>query len=140
VCLDYSGARAGALVLTKQTPDLLAGIARGLWSLGALLGTLVWDRQSGLHAHAGRPAEEFAASCGQVKVDWHLREPPDPQARAASSCAAAPSTGSSRSASDEAGGTRRTFRLIQPDRNWQHAAVCSDAGRGAPGTSARKRR
>jgi transposase len=34
-CLGYSRAGAGALVFSKQTPDLLAGIARCLWSLGA---------------------------------------------------------------------------------------------------------
>ena len=31
-CLGYSRAGAGALVFSKQTPDLLAGIARCLWS------------------------------------------------------------------------------------------------------------
>jgi hypothetical protein len=35
-----------------------------LWSLGALPQTLVWDRQSGLHARDGRPTDEFAAFCG----------------------------------------------------------------------------
>src|SRR4051794_26976636 len=35
-CLGYSRAGAGALIFSKQTPDLLAGIARCLWSLGAL--------------------------------------------------------------------------------------------------------
>ena len=44
-CLGYSRAGAGALIFSKQTPDLLAGIARCLWSLGALPQTLVWDRQ-----------------------------------------------------------------------------------------------
>jgi transposase len=80
-CLGYSRAGAGALIFTKQTPDLLAGIARCLWSLGALPKTLVWDRQSGLHAHDGRPTEEFAAFCGQLKVDWYFCEPADPQAK-----------------------------------------------------------
>ena len=49
-CLGYSRAGAGALIFSKQTPDLLAGIARCLWSLGALPQTLVWDRQAGIHA------------------------------------------------------------------------------------------
>jgi transposase len=80
-CLGYSRAGAGALVFTKQTPDLLAGIARCLWSLGALPQTLVWDRQSGLHARDGRPTEEFASFCGQLKVDWYFCEPADPQAK-----------------------------------------------------------
>ena len=80
-CLGYSRAGAGALVFSKQTPDLLLGIARCLWSLGALPQTLVWDRQSGLHARGGRPTDEFAAFCGQLQVDWYFCEPADPQAK-----------------------------------------------------------
>ena len=80
-CLGYSRAGAGALIFSKQTPDLLAGIARCLWSLGALPQTLVWDRQAGIHGHGGRPSEEFAAFCGQLKVDWHFCAPADPQAK-----------------------------------------------------------
>jgi transposase len=80
-CLGYSRAGAGALIFSKQTPDLLAGIARCLWSLGALPETLVWDRQSGLHARDGRPTDEFAGFCGQLKVDWFFCEPADPQAK-----------------------------------------------------------
>ena len=80
-CLGYSRAGAGALIFSKQTPELLAGIRRCLWSLGALPQTLVWDRQSGLHARDGRPTTEFAAFCGQLRVDWHFCEPADPQAK-----------------------------------------------------------
>jgi transposase len=80
-CLGYSRAGAGTLIFTKQTPDLLAGIGRCLWSLGALPKTLVWDRQAGLHARDGRPTDEFAAFCGQLCVDWHFCEPADPQAK-----------------------------------------------------------
>jgi transposase len=80
-CLGYSRAGAGALVFTKQTPDLLAGIGRCLWSLGALPELLVWDRQAGIHGHDGRPGEEFAAFCGQLRVDWRFCEPADPQAK-----------------------------------------------------------
>ena len=80
-CLGYSRAGAGALIFSKQTPDLLAGIARCLWSLGALPETLVWDRQAGIHGHGGRPTEEFAAFCGQLKVDWHFCAAADPQAK-----------------------------------------------------------
>src|SRR3954452_22008412 len=54
-CLGYSRAGAGALIFSKQTSDLLAGMARCLWSLGALPETLVWDRQAGIHGHGGRP-------------------------------------------------------------------------------------
>ena len=80
-CLGYSRAGAGALVFSKETPDLLWGIGRCLWSLGALPQTLVWDRQAGLHARDGRPTDAFAAFCGQLKVDWFFCEPADPQTK-----------------------------------------------------------
>jgi len=80
-CLGYSRAGAGALIFSKQTPDLLAGIRRCLWSLGALPQTLVWDRQAGIHGHGGRPSDAFAAFCGQLRVGWHFCEPADPQAK-----------------------------------------------------------
>ncbi len=80
-CLGYSRAGAGALIFTKTTPDLLGGIQRCLWSLGALPQTLVWDRQTGIHGHGGRPSDEFAAFCGQLRVDWRFCEAADPQAK-----------------------------------------------------------
>jgi transposase len=80
-CLGYSRAGAGVLVFSKQTEDLLAGIAGCLERLGALPETLVWDRQVGLHARDGRPTDAFAAFCGQLKVDWHFCEAADPQAK-----------------------------------------------------------
>jgi transposase len=80
-CLGYSRAGAGALVFSKAIPDLLFGIRRCLWSLGALPQTLVWDRQAGLHAGGGRPTEAFAAFCGQLRVGWHFCDAGDPQAK-----------------------------------------------------------
>ena len=80
-CLGYSRAGVGALIFSKETPDLLWGIRRCVWSLGALPGTLVWDRQAGLHAHAGRPTDAFAGLCGQLRVGWRFCEPADPQAK-----------------------------------------------------------
>jgi transposase len=80
-CLGYSRAGAGALVFSTQLADLLFGIRRCLWSLGALPETLVWDRQAGLHAGGGRPTVEFAAFCGALRVGWHFCEPRDPQAK-----------------------------------------------------------
>jgi len=79
--LGYSRAGAGALIFSKQKPELLYGIRRCLWRLGALPQTLVWDRQSGLHAGGGRPTAEFAAFCGELRVDWRFCEPKDPQAK-----------------------------------------------------------
>ena len=46
-CLGYSRAGAGALIFTRQIPDLLLGIRRCLWSLGALPQTLVWAASPG---------------------------------------------------------------------------------------------
>ena len=80
-CLGYSRAGAGAVIFTKQTPDLLVGMRRCLWSLGALPQTLVWDRQAGIHGHGGRPSDEFARFCGQLRVGWQFCEPADPQAK-----------------------------------------------------------
>jgi transposase len=82
-CLGFSRAGAGTLIFSKETPDLLAGIRRCLWQLGGLPRTLVWDRQAGIHGHDGRPSREFAALCGQLKVDWHFCRPRDPQAKGA---------------------------------------------------------
>jgi transposase len=82
-CLGYSRAGAGVLVFSKETDDLLAGIAGCLTRLGALPKELVWDRQAGIHGHQGRPSEAFAAFCGQLKVAWRFCEPADPQAKGA---------------------------------------------------------
>jgi transposase len=82
-CLGFSRAGAGVLVFSRETEDLLAGIAGCLERLGGLPRTLVWDRQAGIHGHGGRPTEAFAAFCGQLKVDWHFCEPADPQAKGA---------------------------------------------------------
>jgi transposase len=80
-CSGYSRAGAGAVIFSKKIPDLLFGIRRCLWSLGALPQTLVWDRQSGLHAGGGRPTVDYAAFCGQLRVDWYFCEKGDPQAK-----------------------------------------------------------
>jgi transposase len=80
-CSGYSRAGAGAVIFSKKIPDLLFGIRRCLWSLGGLAQTLVWDRQSGLHAGGGRPTIDYAAFCGQLRVDWHFCEKGDPEAK-----------------------------------------------------------
>ncbi|MDP9434657.1 MAG: IS21 family transposase [Actinomycetota bacterium] len=82
-CLGFSRAGAGVLVFSRQTEDLLAGVAGCLERLGALPKVLVWDRQAGIHGHGGRPSEAFAAFCGQLKTGWRFCEPADPQAKGA---------------------------------------------------------
>lgn len=82
-CLGYSRAGAGALVFSKEAPDVLWGMARCLWSFGALPELMVWDREGCLHAGKGRPTETYAAFCGQLPVDWLFCEPADPQAKGA---------------------------------------------------------
>jgi transposase len=80
-CLGYSRAGAGALIFSKEAPDVLWGMTRCLWSLGALPELMVWDREGCLHAGGGRPTEAYAAFCGQLPVDWYFCEPADPQAK-----------------------------------------------------------
>jgi transposase len=82
-CLGYSRAGAGALIFSKEAPDVLWGMARCVWSLGALPELLVWDREGALHAGDGRPTESYAAFCGRLPVDWYFCEPADPQAKGA---------------------------------------------------------
>jgi transposase len=80
-CMGWSRAGAGALIFSKEAPDVLWGMARCLWSLGALPELLVWDREGCLHAGGGRPTEAYAGFCGQLPVDWYFCEPKDPQAK-----------------------------------------------------------
>ncbi len=74
-CLGYSRAGAGALVFSKQAPDVLWGMSRCLWAIGGLPELMVWDREG------GRPTESYAAFCGRLPVGWHFCEPADPQAK-----------------------------------------------------------
>jgi transposase len=82
-CLGYSRAGAGALVFSKEAPDVLWGMACCLWSLGGLPKLLVWDREGCLHAGGGRPTEAYAAFCGRLPVDWYFCEPGDAPAKGA---------------------------------------------------------
>jgi hypothetical protein len=82
-CLGYSRAGAGALIFSKEAPDVLWGMSRCLWSFGALPKVMVWDREGCVHAAGGRPTVDYAAFCGQLPVDWYFCEPSDPQAKGA---------------------------------------------------------
>jgi len=79
--LGFSRAGAGALIFSKEAPDILAALWRCIARLGGLPETLVIDREGALHAGGGRPTDAFAAFCGQLKVGWHFCEPADPQAK-----------------------------------------------------------
>jgi transposase len=64
-CLPYSRAFAGALVFSKEWPDIAFGMNRCLERLGALPAKLVWDREGALHAGGGDrppPSPPSAAS------------------------------------------------------------------------------
>jgi transposase len=82
-CLGYSRAGAGALIFSKEAPDVLWGMTRCLWSIGALPELLVWDREGCLHAGQGRPTDAYAAFCGLLPVDWLFCARADPQAKGA---------------------------------------------------------
>ena len=58
--LPYSRAFAGALVFSKEWPDIAFGRNGCLARLGALPKKVVWDREGAIHA-GGRPTDAFAA-------------------------------------------------------------------------------
>jgi transposase len=82
-CLGYSRAGAGALVFSKEAPDVLCGMGRCLWGLGALPKLMVWDREGCVHAGSGRPTDVYAGFCGQLRVDWCFCGPGDAPAKGA---------------------------------------------------------
>jgi len=79
--LGYSRATAGALVFSKQPPDVLWAICRGVWRLGGLPELLVSDREGALHAGAGRPTEAYARLLGELAVGHLILEPRDARPR-----------------------------------------------------------
>jgi hypothetical protein len=78
--LCWSRVIAGALVFSKEAPDILWGLGRCLARIGVLPEKLVWDREAAIAGH-GRPTTEFAAFCGQLGVGWIILGPADPQAK-----------------------------------------------------------
>jgi hypothetical protein len=78
----WSRVIAGALVFSKEAPDILWGIGRCLERIGALPEKLVWDRESAIAA-GGRPTDAFAAFCGQLGVGWVILDRGDAQAKGA---------------------------------------------------------
>jgi transposase len=81
--LCWSRVIAGALIFSKQAPDILWGVGRCLGRIGALPDKLVWDREGAIHAGGGRPTDEFACFCGQLGVGWIILDAGDAQAKGA---------------------------------------------------------
>jgi transposase len=79
--LGFSRLGAGALVFSKEAPDVLWGLWRCLQFMGALPETLVSDREGCLHAGGGRPTDAFARFCGQLGVAPRILEQGDCQAK-----------------------------------------------------------
>ena len=80
--LCWSRIVAGALIFSKEAPDILWGVGRCLDRIGALPEKLVWDREGAI-APAGRPTDAFAAFCGQLGVGWIILDAGDAQAKGA---------------------------------------------------------
>ena len=79
--LGYSRFGAGALVFSKEAPDVLWGMWRCAARIGALPERLVVDREGCLHAGGGRPSDEFAGFCGQLSVGWRILDRGDCEAK-----------------------------------------------------------
>jgi transposase len=79
--LCWSRVIAGALVFSKEAPDILWGLGRCLGRIGALPEKLVWDREGAIHAGGGRPTDPFASFCGQLGVGWVILDAGDAQAK-----------------------------------------------------------
>ena len=79
--LCWSRVVAGALVFSKEAPDILWGLGRCLERIGALPEKLVWDREGAIHAGGGRPTDAFACFCGQLGVGWIILDAGDAQAK-----------------------------------------------------------
>jgi Mu transposase-like protein len=80
--LCWSRVIAGALIFSKEAPDILWGVGRCLSRIGALPEKLVWDREGAI-APGGRATDEFAAFCGQLGVGWVILDAGDAQAKGA---------------------------------------------------------
>ena len=78
--LCWSRVIAGALIFSKQAPDILWGLGRCIERIGALPEKLVWDRE-GAVAGGGRPTDAFAGFCGQLGVGWVILDAGDAQAK-----------------------------------------------------------
>jgi hypothetical protein len=80
--LCWSRVIAGALIFSKEVPDILWGLGRCVGQIGVLPEKLVWDREGSI-AGGGRPTSEFASFCGQLRVGWVILDAGDAQAKGA---------------------------------------------------------
>ncbi len=80
--LCWSRVIAGALIFSKEAPDILWGLGRCLKRIGALPEKLVWDREAAIGA-GGHPTDEFAGFCGRLQVGWVILDRGDAQAKGA---------------------------------------------------------
>src|SRR3954464_13765942 len=78
--LCWSRVIAGALIFSKEAPDILWGLGRCLSRIGWLPEKLVWDREAAI-AGSGRPTDAFAAFCGQLGIGWVILDAGDAQAK-----------------------------------------------------------
>ena len=78
--LCWSRVLAGALIFSKEAPDILWGLGRCLGRIGALPEKLVWDREGAI-APLVRPTDAFASFCGQLGVGWVILDAGDAQAK-----------------------------------------------------------
>jgi hypothetical protein len=99
--LCWSRVVAGALIFSKEAPDILWGLGRCLDRIGALPEKLVWDREGAIGG-GGRPSAPFAAFCGQLEVGWIILDAGDAQAKGVLERR----TGSCAPTSSPAGGSR----------------------------------
>ena len=72
---------AGALVFSKQAPDILWGLGRCLERIGALPEKLVWDREGAITPAAAARPTRSPAFCGQLGVGWIILDAGDAQAK-----------------------------------------------------------
>ncbi len=79
--LAFSRAIAGAVIFSKEPPDVLWAICRGVWRLGGLPELIVSDREGALHAGSGRPTAAYARLLGELAVGHLILEPRDCQAK-----------------------------------------------------------
>ena len=78
--LGYSRASAAALVFSRAAVDVLWGVVRCVARSRRCPAVGLVDHEGCLHAGLGRPTEEYAAFCGQIRSAGGS-SPGDPQAK-----------------------------------------------------------